>query len=345
MKNKREDLEDCIDPENGLLYKLKDQMIINNREIVTFLNIIPYRSLNMELLRKIEMEIENISREFIEALCKDDQDHIAKFIVTAGCETNSDERLLPRELRKVIDDNMFCLEKLIDTEKLDLIHRLVTEECITSKHRDRVIRCKREEKAYELLVILRRRRYRDYFNFMECLRKTMQNNIVKILENGGVMDVQIEFYQERSDKRDIEAELIRKLTGYVDEDKANELSEEQKKIVDELLAKLAENDIYFIGACTGTSKNSVSMFLQGRKDDSLPVLQEGCESGSLKNTMDKFVRTLFKIPEGSPPLVKMVTTGNHSDRHHVTTATGQNSGEIIICFMFRHLLSSSQFNS
>ena len=29
MKSKREDLEDCIDPENGLLYKLKNQKIID----------------------------------------------------------------------------------------------------------------------------------------------------------------------------------------------------------------------------------------------------------------------------------------------------------------------------
>ena len=48
------------------------------------------------------MNIDSISKQFIEALCEDEQDHIAKFIVTAGCETDSDERLLPRGLRKVI---------------------------------------------------------------------------------------------------------------------------------------------------------------------------------------------------------------------------------------------------
>ena len=345
MKNKRKDLEDCIDPENGLLNRLYEQRIIEDSEIDNVRNITPYRDLNGVLLRKIDRKIENIN-EFIKALCQDDQDHIAKFIVTAGCETDSDERLLSRELRKVIDDNMFCLDKLMDTEKHDLVNKLVPLNCITSQHRAKVIRSKQEDRSHELLVILQRRRYKDFIKFIECLRKTMQKNIVKILEKGGVTEVQVQLYQERGDKRDIEVEVIRKLTCYVDGDtKTNELSEDQKKIVDELLEKLAENDIYFVGSCTGTSKNIVSVFLQGGKDDSLPVLQESCESGSLKNTLDKLFRSLFKIPEGSPPLVKMVTTGNHSNRHHATTATEQNSGEWIICFMFRHLLSSSQFNS
>ena len=173
----------------------------------------------------------------------------------------------------------------------------------------------------------------------------MQNNIVKILEKGGVTEIKVQLYQERSDEGDIEAELIRTLTGYVDEEKASGLSEEQKKIVDDLLAELAKNNIYFTGTCTGTLKNSVSMFLQGEESNSFTVLKEGCESGSVKDRLEKFVRSLFKIPEGSPPLVKMVTTGKHSNRHHMTTATEQNSGEWIICFMFRHLLSSSQFYS
>ena len=48
-----------------------------------------------------------------------------------------------------------------------------------------------EDKAYELLIILQRRRYKDFCNFMKCLRETMQRNIVKILEKGGVTKVNI----------------------------------------------------------------------------------------------------------------------------------------------------------
>ena len=329
VQRKGSDLEDYIDPENGLLYRLSNQAIIDYADIKILEKMKPYQLLNGELLGKIGININSISNKFIEALCQDEQVHIAKFIVTAGCETDSDEQLLPRELRKVIDDNMFCLEKLIDTEKHDLVYKLVQANCITSRHRDRVIRSKPEENAYELLIILQRRRYRDFFNFMKCLRKTMQNNIVKILEKGGVTEIEVQLFQERTDRRNIEAELIRKLTGYVNEDIASDLSEDQKQIVDKLLAELAENDIYFIGTCTSTSKGSVSMFLQGRQDDPLPVLNNGCESGSLKVTVEEIFRSLLEIPDSEPPLVKEVTTGQHSNKHHVTTETEHNSSKWI----------------
>ena len=252
----RKDLEDYIDPENGLLDRLGSYRILNHQEIKNLKQITPYQSLNGELLRTIEMNIDSIGKQFIEALCEDEQDHIAKFIVTAGCETDSDERLLPRELRKVIDDNMFCLEKLIDTEKRELLMKLVAANCIRAIHRDRVMNFKPdEEKAYQLLIIVQRRRFKDFFNFMECLRKTLQRNVVKVLEKGGVTEVKVQLFQNRSDKRNIAAELIRKLTGCVDEGNETDLSEDQKRIVNELLAELKENDIHFIGTCTSSYRS------------------------------------------------------------------------------------------
>ena len=165
------DLEDCIDPENGLLDRLEEHGIIDIEEINHLERITKYRSRNSNILRKLKKNIDSTSKQFIEALCEDEQDHIAKFIVTSGCATDSDERLLSRELRKVIDDNMFCLERLIDTEKRDLLHQLVRAKCITSRHRDRVIHSKPEDKAYELLIIIQRRRYGDFRKFMEYQKK------------------------------------------------------------------------------------------------------------------------------------------------------------------------------
>ena len=334
VQRKGSDLEDYIDPENGLLNRLYNQRIIDNSEVDILQKLTPYQNRNGELLRRIDVKINSISREFIEALCQDDQDHIAKFIVTAGCETDSDERLLPRELRKVIDDNMFCLEKLIDTEKRDLLHKLVQAKSITSRHRDRVIESKPDDKAYGLLVILQRRRYKDFFNFMECLRRTMQKNIVKILKKGGVTEIKVQLLQERSDKKNIVTELIKKLTGYVDKDKESELSDDQKKFVDEFLTQLAENDIYFIGTCKETLKSSISMFVQGREDNPLPMLNEDCESGLLQVKLERLFRSLLKIPDSCPHLVKEVTTGQHSNKHHVITEKSSK----VICNTFRELM-------
>ena len=243
VQSKGSDLEDYIDPENGLLNRLYNQQIIDNSEVDILKKITPYQNLNGELLRRIDLKIYTISKNFIQALCQDEQDHIAKFIVTAGCETDSDERLLPRELRKVIDDNMFCLEKLIDTEKRDLLHQLVRAKSITSRHRDRVIHSKQEDKAYELLIIIQRRRYRDFLKFIECQKK----NIVNILERGRVTEIKIQFQEKRGDNRKLVAELIKKLRGYADENNDSDLDGDQKKMVIEFLAELAENGICFIG--------------------------------------------------------------------------------------------------
>ena len=335
VKSNGKELEDYIDPENGLLTSLGRRRIIEDSEIDDLEKIVPYQTRNEKLLRKITLKMNTNSKQFIEALCEDEQDHIAKFIVTAGCKTDSDERLLPRELRKVIDDNMFCLEKLIDTEKRDLELKLVTANCITSRHRERLIHFKPEDKAHELLIILQRRRYKDFFSFMECLRKTMQNNIVKILEKGGVTEIQVQL-ERRSDWRTIELELIKKLTGLVNEDNESELSVDQRKIVDEILAELAKQDIYFIGTCPRTSNTgSISVFLQSEKDDPSSVLTSRCEPESLKTTLQKLFQSL--LPD-KPPLVKKVTTGEHSIRHPVIE---QNKGKLTSIFIL--LFSTDSF--
>ena len=199
------DLEDYIDPENGLLDRLGDRRIIDSGEIHCLEKIKEYRSRNKRILRKLKDNRQLIDKPFINALCEDNQDHIAKFIVTSGCETDSDERLSPRKLRTVIDYNMFCLEKLIDTEKRDLLHQLVRAKCITARHRDRVIRSKPEIKAYELLIIIQRRRYRDFCKFIECQKK----NIVNILEKGGVTEIKILLQEDRGNNRKIVAELMK----------------------------------------------------------------------------------------------------------------------------------------
>ena len=334
----RKDLEDYIDPENGLLERLGCHEIIGNQEINNFKQITPYQSLNGELLRTIGMNIDSISKPFIEALCEDEQDHIAKFIATGGCKTDSDERLLPRELRKVIDDNMFCLEKLIDTEKRELLMKLVAANCIRSIHRDRVMNFKPdEEKAYQLLIIIQRRRYKDFFNFMECLRETLQRNVVKVLEKSGVTEVKVRLLQNRSDKRNIAAELVRKLTGCVDESNESGLSEDQKRIVNELLKELEENDIHFIGTCTITAdSDSMSLFFQVENDDSNRLPEIECESGSLTDKLEKWFRVLLDIPDGWPPLVKDVTTGKHSNKHHLNIQTEHSPGNEFSCRIFNH---------
>ena len=125
-------------------------------------------------------------------------------------------------------------------------------------------------------------------------------------------------------KETIAAELMRKLTGCIDEGNESNLSEDQKKIIDELLAELKENDIHFVGTCAVPSNSdSLPMFFQSKEKNSF--LRNGCESGSLGNTLERCFRALLDIPEREPPLVKEATMGQQSDNHRLNTE--QNSGE------------------
>ena len=211
-------------------------------------------------------------------------------------------------MRQAIDDQMYCLEKLIDTEKRNLLYELVREKCIRTIHREKVMNFKKEEeKAYQLLIIIQRRRYKDFCTFMGCLRKTLHSNIVKILEKGGVTEVKVQLLQNRIGERNIEAELIRLLKCCVDE--SND-SGDAKKIV-ELLAELRKKDIHFLG----TSNSGLSIFFQSETNDPLQAMGSDGESESMQQKLEKCLRSLLKIPDSWPPLVKEVTIGQPSRKH------------------------------
>ena len=355
------DLEDYMDPENGLLRRFSENDIIAHSEMKDLQVIKPYQLLNGELLNRIRPNVDSICHQFMKALRDDEQGHIAKFIISSGRNTDSDDRLLPRKLREVIDDNMFCLQKLIDTEKNDFVLKLVRDKCITSRHRDRVIRSKVEDKAYELLIILQRRRYIDFVNFMDCLRKTMQNNIAKVLERGGVTEIKVRLLQARDDKRDIAAELVNKLTGYADEEHKNDLNDDQQRIISDLLSELEANEIYFVGTCrsdsrpslptkiplseleyddvptateahiecsettadevTSNSSQTISLFFQIGVDNSIELTNTLCYFESWKDKLERNFLSLLDIPEKWPPLVKEVTMGRRSRSHIVENYT------------------------
>ena len=140
-------------------------------------------------------------------------------------------------------------------------------------------------------------------------------------------EIKIHFQEDQGDNSKIVAELIKKLRGYVDENKANDLDEDQTKTVIDFLGELAENGICFIGICPETtpSDSGLAMFFQGEKDDRFQVLEKSCESGALKDKLEALIQSL--IPDRLPPLVKEVKTGKHSNKHHVTIQTENCSGK------------------
>ena len=182
VRSKGRDLEDYLDPDNGLLDRLASHGIIDNSKIEILQKITPYQLLNEELLRRIAINLNSTCEQFIEALCEDGQDHIAKLIVTAGCETDSDERLLPRCMRGLLKQKLCKFKELIDHVKLDLLQKLVSANCITSRHRDRVIRSEPEDQTNELMIILQRRRCKDSYKFEEFIGEAVDKRVKFLLE-------------------------------------------------------------------------------------------------------------------------------------------------------------------
>ena len=82
----------------------------------------------------------------LEALIENDQTHIAKYIVSSGTNIRSPDRVLTKEEKDAIDRNMFCLEKLVSSTRVnDFLALLVAEKCITSNHKEWIISYKTEE--------------------------------------------------------------------------------------------------------------------------------------------------------------------------------------------------------
>ena len=93
----------------------------------------------------------------LKALIENEQTHIAKYIVSSGKDTKSVDRVLTERERKAINDNMFCLEKLVRPNIDTFLYELVEVRCITENHRNWVLESTEAKKhVNELFDILKR---------------------------------------------------------------------------------------------------------------------------------------------------------------------------------------------
>ena len=135
-----------LDPEYGLLPRLKFRGIITDLEY-SFLDDFKsdstktYMELYDELLFKyIDPKFETVCHLFCEALEVNDQQHIVKYIMNAGQDSDSEDRVLSCEEIKIIDNNMFCLVNLINPYRRNFLYRLVAKQCITNRHKEKISR-------------------------------------------------------------------------------------------------------------------------------------------------------------------------------------------------------------
>ena len=262
---------------------------------------------------------------FCEALKANDQQHIVKYIMSAGQDSDRDDRVLSRDEIALIDNNMFCLVNLIDPYRRNFLNRLVSKTCITIRHKEKLETFpEASKKVEELLKIIKRRRYIDFRNFKICLHDTMQHKLVDILEKGGIVIVRVKL-NDRNDKKVIESKLIKLITGYVDEsdeiDKT--LTPEQVDFIKEILRELEEFDIQLIG---NSAWRSIAVFFQCMTEHSFETFEQLYTSGKLKDIFERLFRCLLQFQESQSEIIKEVSVNPdqyNSQRNEIYSGTTQ----------------------
>ena len=308
----RSRLASYLDPEYGLLPCLKYKGIITDEEYRSLDDFKSdstktYMELNDELLTMyIDPKFETCCLMFCEALKENDQEHIVKYIMSAGHDSDSDDRVLNCEEIAIIDNNMFCLVNLINPYRRNFPYRLVAKQCITNRHKEKIEKFPEASmKMDELLKIIKRRRYIDFRNFKVCLHDTMQHKLVDILEQSGIVTVRVKLHK-REDRKVIESKLIKLVTGYVDETDEidTQLTPEQVDVIKEILRDLKEFDIQLIG---NSAWRSIAVFFQCKTEHSFVVFERLYASGQLKVILERLFRCLLQFQECQPELIEDVS--------------------------------------
>ena len=150
--------------------------------------------------------------------------------------------------------------------------------------------------------------------------------IVDVLTKGGVVEITIHLKGmmedlSEEDKITIEKEIIERLCSYVDGDKENKLTEEQKSSIDKLIVLLNKNKIKFI---RGFPTNSIAMYFQCETEREWLV--NFCENGGLRRELEDLYRIIQPELTSFPSFDIDVTVTNSSPTHSIDTTIRYDSG-------------------
>ena len=313
-------LEGYIDPFNKLPFCFLEYKIMTFEEAERIDRSKPQTTLEMvakmnEYLRKDSQNCLPI----LKALIENDQTHIAKFIVNSGMNNRSPDRVLKKEEKEAIDENMFCLEKLVSPHVNVFLVMLVAQKCITANHKEWILSYKQENKdVYQLFEILKRRSFRHFSDFNRCLEGMGHREIVDVLRAGGIVEItnHLKGIENLSDRETIEKGIIEKLCGYVEDNHSNALNKEQQSFIEKLMALLNDHQIKFI-ACYPT--HSIALYFQCEANVSQEWLNNFCQNGAMR----KELKTMFRVLQ--PELVRFpnfdidVCMTNSSRIHSIET--------------------------
>ena len=333
FENVKNELNDYIDLLNDLPYKLEKHGILTDDEADNF--DITKRNATREIVKKLDKCLKNNSEKclpILKALRDDDQIHIAKYIVSSGMNTGSPDRVLTKEEWETIDQNMFCLEKLVRVHVGEYLHRLVQLRCIAKKHKEFIQKPSIEsEGVYHLFDILKKRSFTHLTIFKRFLREIGHSKIIDVLEKGGVIEItsHLRGITNLSVEGNIERGIIEQLCGYLDEDTENKLNEEHKSVIRELITLLNKHRTQFI-ACYPT--NSISLYFQCETKKSQEWLVDSCKH-ELKTLYQRLQPELNRFPNFNIDV--NMTNSSKILRHSIVTESHFNSGKNSIIRLMR----------
>ena len=255
----RNSLVHYLDPDNGLLFCLKNMGILNDSDMEKLEKFkhredeSSFMDLNEELLAKYiapRIHNNNCFSYFIKTQENNDQHHVALYITNGRRHPDSEERLLTQEEIATINANMFCLKNLIKPQQKGFLTRLLARKCISERHKESIERMpenQNERRTEKLLTILKRRSYRDFQNFKLCLNETAQGRIVDILKKGGVVTVRVKLQTIKNNVPISESKLVDLLTQHIDQLYYRTM--EQVPIISDALIHLKTNGFDLIVNC------------------------------------------------------------------------------------------------
>jgi hypothetical protein len=115
-------------------------------------------------------------------LCKNHK-YVLQCVTVMDIECDANRPLSKSEL-SARDVNLPFLEDTIDAE-YGLVEALYSANCITRRQREYIKESRPSEKNCLLLDILARRSFADFKIFIDCLHKSGQSHVARVLEEGG----------------------------------------------------------------------------------------------------------------------------------------------------------------
>ena len=183
------------------------------------------------------------------------------------------------ERRRIIFNNR-CLIKLIDPYKHEFLSDLVEKDCITFRHFRKLTSMSEVDKSEmisELFTILLRRSFAHFQLFIQCLKFTLQHNLVQILESNGIVLIM----QVNLENKNLEKQIADTLTGKVRTDNLN-LGVKDKKLIEDTLKSLEEKELVIVG---GECCDSLIIHILCKSLNAVNEMEKSYKAKELENTL------------------------------------------------------------